>query len=234
MATRIRRTVGAVVAAVLMITGLPASARAVTLHDLMALSRAGLSDSVLIALVQSDPTIYQLDARQILELKRAGVSDPVIVALLRNGRTPAVPAEPPQPAALPAAPPEQAPAPSSQTTATSPGAALPGLVIIGGHSSPSPPATADIVVMPVPGFYPVRSGNGRRGRGSSCPGESAFRAAGGGPALPPTGQVGALPNGFIGAGYRTGAARGIHIRGAFVDGWHLQNPLIVSAHVRGQ
>ena len=62
----------------------PAAARAVSLRDLMELSKAGLSDEVLVALVEADDTVYNLDGPRILELRAAGVSERVIVAMLRK------------------------------------------------------------------------------------------------------------------------------------------------------
>lgn len=245
MASRVRRALGLAVVVVALVAGIPGSARAVSLHDLMALSRAGLSDGVLIALIQSDRTIYGVDASQILALKRAGVSDPVIVALLRNGREPATAATPSgtpapaQPAASPAAPPAPARAATGQESGAS-GSTVPGLVIIGDHGSEPAPATAtQVVVMPVPGIYLAAvAGRASGGRARHCcasssrfgrVGRTGLRAPG------VTGQVGALPNGFIGTGRMNAPrARGIQIRGAFVDGVHIQNPVIIGAHVRGQ
>lgn len=63
-------------------------AEAVTVRDVIELSRAGLSDEVLIALIEVDNSIFTLDAPQILELRAAGVSERVIVAMIRSGRPP--------------------------------------------------------------------------------------------------------------------------------------------------
>jgi hypothetical protein len=61
---------------------LPVTARAVTADDLVALTRAGLSDEVLLALIDADQTIFDLRADQVLALKQAGLSDAVLRKML--------------------------------------------------------------------------------------------------------------------------------------------------------
>lgn len=101
-------------------------AGAVTIRDLVELTRAGLGDEVLIALIEADGTIFSLDAREILRLNEAGVSERVVLAMLRSGRDRRE-AEPAPAAAAPADP------------------RITGVVIIG--ERPSPPPV--IVQMPV-------------------------------------------------------------------------------------
>ena len=72
------------VAAFLAITTVRADA--VSLRDIVELTQAGLSDDVLVALIEIDQTRYDLDAEQLLELQAAGVSETVMLALLRSGR----------------------------------------------------------------------------------------------------------------------------------------------------
>lgn len=62
----------------------PAAAGAVTLRDLIELSKAGLPDEVLVAVIDADRTIFTLEASQILELKKAGVSKAVLLKMLRS------------------------------------------------------------------------------------------------------------------------------------------------------
>jgi hypothetical protein len=81
-----RAAVATVAAAALAVSPVPA--HAVSTADIVQLAQAGLSDEVLIALIQTDNTVYPLDAPRILELREAGVSEAVIVAMLRNGRRP--------------------------------------------------------------------------------------------------------------------------------------------------
>jgi hypothetical protein len=110
-------------------------ALAVSERDLVALAQAGLSDDVLVALVEADDTVFPLDAPRILELRQQGLSERVIMAMLKNGRrTPHAPAQqvgsrmsPPldPPTAVPDDPPslvvigEQPPAPPAVVQQTS-------------------------------------------------------------------------------------------------------------------
>lgn len=73
-----------VIVAVLLLA--PASARAVTIDDIVALSNAGVTDSILIAVIDADQTVFDLTPQQILELKQAGVSDNVVVKMVGTSR----------------------------------------------------------------------------------------------------------------------------------------------------
>lgn len=85
---------------VLVVTALFAGrAEAVTVRDLIELSRAGVSEEVLIELIAVDGSVFNLDAATLRELKTAGVSDKVIMAMLRAGRAPT-----PPPPSVPAPP----------------------------------------------------------------------------------------------------------------------------------
>ncbi len=64
----------------------PAAASALTLRDLVELSRAGLGDEVLLALIDVDRPVFSIDAGTLKSLKAAGVSERVIVAVVRSGR----------------------------------------------------------------------------------------------------------------------------------------------------
>ena len=80
-------------AASLLITGLlalgsPTPAEAVSVADLVQLSRAGVTDDVLIALIEADGEGPRITASQVLELKQAGLSDRVVLAAVRGGRAP--------------------------------------------------------------------------------------------------------------------------------------------------
>jgi hypothetical protein len=108
-------------------------AEAVTIRDLIQLSKAGLGDEVLIALIEVDRGVFAIDPATLKQMKDAGVSEAVIVALIRSGRTP--PAEP----ILAAAP---APAPEPRE---------PEVIVID-HREPAAPAP---VAYPVPVYIPV-------------------------------------------------------------------------------
>src|SRR5204863_6365215 len=80
---------------------LPARADALTVRDIVELTRAGLGEEVLLALIEIDRSIFPIDAASIKQLKVDGVSERVIVAMVRSGRE--VPSEQvtPDPAPLP-------------------------------------------------------------------------------------------------------------------------------------
>lgn len=80
--------VGWRLAAVLLVVFLSGSpAAAVTLDEVIALSRAGLADEVIVALIEQDPPEAAVDLATVLWLKDAGVSEPVLAALVRaSGR----------------------------------------------------------------------------------------------------------------------------------------------------
>jgi hypothetical protein len=61
---------------------------ATTASQLVDLSRAGLDDDILIALIQTDGSTFQLTAADILALHRQGLSDRVIRAMQATARTP--------------------------------------------------------------------------------------------------------------------------------------------------
>jgi hypothetical protein len=62
------------------------SASAVTVDQIVSLSKAGVSEAVILALLDRDRTVLTIDPEQIVALKREGLSDTLITAMLRNGR----------------------------------------------------------------------------------------------------------------------------------------------------
>lgn len=72
-----------------------ASAQAVTLRDIVSLTKAGLGDDVLLALIEVDGGVFNVDTETLTQLKAEGVSEKVIVALVRSGRIRPVVADPP-------------------------------------------------------------------------------------------------------------------------------------------
>ena len=96
-----RRVLLALVTAIAVTAG---RAEAVTVRDIIELSKAGLGEDVLLALIEVDRSVFSIDAETLKQLKKNGVSDTVIVAMIRSGRTP-----PPEPVAPP--PPEPEPQP---------------------------------------------------------------------------------------------------------------------------
>jgi hypothetical protein len=110
-------------------------AEAVTIRDLIELSKAGLSDPVLLALIDVDRGIFPIDPATMKQLKEAGVSEAVIVAMIRSGRTPR--AQEPDPA--------QAPPPRPE----------PEVVVIDHRAAPAPAPIAVPYPVAVPVYVPV-------------------------------------------------------------------------------
>jgi hypothetical protein len=86
----------------------PARAHAITLKEIIQLSRAGLGDEVLLALIEVDQRVFAIDPETLRMLKEQGVSERVIVAMIKSGRTQPplsdVAPEAPLPAQLPPEP----------------------------------------------------------------------------------------------------------------------------------
>ena len=71
-----------------------ARAEALTIRDVVELTRAGLGDDVLLALIEVDPSVFPIDTETLKYLKESGVSQRVIVAMVRSARTPPPPVAP--------------------------------------------------------------------------------------------------------------------------------------------
>jgi hypothetical protein len=107
------RRLPSIVARILMVVATvsvsAARAEAITLREIVELTQAGLSEEVLLALIEVDQRVFPVDPDTLKALKDGGVSPRVIVAIVKSGRTPqpqpeaAVPestvAEPPDPPA---------------------------------------------------------------------------------------------------------------------------------------
>ena len=119
---------------VLLLAGPATRAEALTIRDVIELTKAGISDEVLLALIDVDGGVYANDAATLKRLKEAGVSERVMVALVRSGRERRLPEPPP-------APPEEE-------------AAAPPQVVVIEHHEPRQPEVQQVVV-PVPVYVPV-------------------------------------------------------------------------------
>ena len=64
----------------------PSVASAVTLDQIVELSRSGVTEAVILALIDRDKTIFALEPEQLVTLKAQGVSETVILAMLKSGR----------------------------------------------------------------------------------------------------------------------------------------------------
>jgi hypothetical protein len=102
----------------------PATASAVTIDEVVALSKSGVSEQVIVAVIERDQTLFTLSPALIMKLQRDGLSDRILLALIKSGR----PNEPPFPAS-PVAP---------ETAAVPP----PPAITIVGHG-PQPPNTLE-------------------------------------------------------------------------------------------
>ena len=133
----------ALAAAVLLLAAAAAPAEALTIRDVIELTKAGVSEEVLLALIDVDGGVYASDTETLKALKAAGVSERVMVALVRSGRERQLP----EPAAPPPAPPDEAQAPAPQ-------------VVVIEHHEPQ----VQQVVVPVPVYVPVYTTPSRRHR----------------------------------------------------------------------
>jgi hypothetical protein len=112
----------------------PVRASALTVRDILELSRAGLGEETLLALIEVDPSVFPIDTATLKSLKAAGVSERVIVAMVRSARsTPLVTEQPP------VAEPPQMPEPQ--------------VIVIDHHDTP--PAEIREVPVAVPVYIPV-------------------------------------------------------------------------------
>jgi hypothetical protein len=118
----------------------PARAEALTLRDIVELHKAGLSDDVIVALVEVRNAVFTLDQETMKALKADGLSDRVLIAIINSGRT-----SPPQPVPV-AIEPEPEPAPQ---------------VIVVDHHEHAP-AQPQVIVQQVPVYVPVPVPQSRR------------------------------------------------------------------------
>jgi hypothetical protein len=70
-----------------LITLFPPAANALTVRDVVELTRAGLGEDIILALIEVDPSVFPIDTATLKSLKDAGVSQRIIVAMIRSGRT---------------------------------------------------------------------------------------------------------------------------------------------------
>jgi hypothetical protein len=71
---------------VLMLALAPAPVLAVTLDQVVTLSKAGVSEAVILALIDRDKTIVTIEPDQLIALKNDGVSEAIVLALMKSGR----------------------------------------------------------------------------------------------------------------------------------------------------
>jgi hypothetical protein len=64
----------------------PRTASAITVDQVVALTKSGVTDTVILAMIERDRTVFAIEPEQLAGLQRAGVSEPVILAMLKSGR----------------------------------------------------------------------------------------------------------------------------------------------------
>ena len=128
---RIRQILAALVVLVALTA---ARADAVTIRDIIELSKAGLGDDVLLALIEVDRTVFSIDTATLKMLKESGVSQPVILAMIRSGRMPTAP-EPQPPVSEPIPEPVLQPSEPPQ----------PQVIVIDHHDQPQAPVVPYVV-----------------------------------------------------------------------------------------
>jgi hypothetical protein len=83
MAMRPRLLAPGVLALVLLV---PHLASAITVDQVVSLAKAGVTDTVILALIDRDRTVFAIEPEQIVSLQRNGLSEKVILAMLKSGR----------------------------------------------------------------------------------------------------------------------------------------------------
>jgi hypothetical protein len=64
----------------------PREASAITVDQIVSLKKAGVTDTVILALIDRDRTVFAIEPEQIVALQRDGLSERVILAMLKSGR----------------------------------------------------------------------------------------------------------------------------------------------------
>jgi len=70
----------------LVVTAAPSLASAVTTDQVVALKKAGVTDAIILALIERDQTVFSIAPEQIIALQHEGLSETLIVAMLKSGR----------------------------------------------------------------------------------------------------------------------------------------------------
>lgn len=133
---------------VLLLTAAAGRADALTVREVIELSKAGLGDSVLLALIEVDRSIFSIDTATLKELKTAGVSDPVIVAMIHSGRE-SIASKPAEPVPAPESSPQTEAASAPEPAAPPTPAAYAPVPVYAPVPAPEPVAVVIPVYVPV-------------------------------------------------------------------------------------
>ena len=141
-----------VVLASTLLVGQAAAASGATIQDLIKLKAAGLSDDILVALIEADGSVFHLKADDVIAIRKEGLSEKVIMAMLAT----TIKKSPPPVAARPAAtaPSVAAPSAAAQPQAPPPAVATP-LVQINEQAEGGYDATAQPTAAPASPVAPV-------------------------------------------------------------------------------
>jgi len=124
-----------IIIATLVLSPALAAAQTVTVREIIDLSRAGLGEEAILALIEVNQPVFPVDVETLKAIKAAGVAPAVITAMIKSGRTP-----PPPPLPLPL--PLQLPAPPVPE---------PQVIVVDHHDEPR----VREVAVPVPVYVPV-------------------------------------------------------------------------------
>src|SRR3954469_7817520 len=64
----------------------PRPAFAITIDQIVSLAKSGVTDTVILALIDRDRTVFAIEPEQIVSLQRDGLSENVILAMVKSGR----------------------------------------------------------------------------------------------------------------------------------------------------
>jgi len=142
----------------------PATASAITIDEVVALSKSGVSEQVIVAVIERDQTLFTLSPALIMKLQRDGLSDRILLALIKSGR----PNEPPLPT-TPVAPVTAPVPPPPAIAVVGHGPQLPNTsesdwLAADTTEAQSPPPVPPPVFVPVPIIVPVPQLNVHAGR----------------------------------------------------------------------
>jgi hypothetical protein len=70
-----------------LLTLFPLRADALSVRDIVELTRAGMGEDILLALIVVDPSVFPIDASTLKMRKGAGDSERVLIAMIRSGRS---------------------------------------------------------------------------------------------------------------------------------------------------
>ena len=142
-----------VLASVLLIGPAAAPVFGATIQDLIKLKAAGLSDDILIALIETDGSVFNLKADDVIAIRKEGLSEKVIMAMLATAikKAPATPAARPASTAVAATTLGAAPQPQAPPA---PAVVTPSIQINeqqaeGAYDAPPAPAPAAPQIAPV-------------------------------------------------------------------------------------